>query len=88
MKKSQVNGIVKIACLALYAAGIASVAGLLPEGYSMIAKIAALILAVHVVETIVMFKHVKRYQGPLAVSILLSLLFGLAHWMPLAKKQS
>ena len=41
-------------------------------------------LAVHAVELAVMFKHVKRYPGPLAISILLTMLFGLLHWKPLA----
>jgi hypothetical protein len=31
-----------------------------------------------------MFRHVRLYKGPVAVSILLTLLFGLLHWKPLA----
>ena len=31
-----------------------------------------------------MFRHVRRYRGPLALSVLLTLLFGLLHWKPLA----
>ena len=80
------NTAVKIGCIILYAMGIASVAGLLPASYAIVAQAAGVILAIHVLETIVMFKYLKRYQGSLFVSVLLSLLFGLAHWMPLKKK--
>jgi hypothetical protein len=31
-----------------------------------------------------MFKHVRRYAGPLWVSMVLTMLFGLLHWKPLA----
>jgi hypothetical protein len=31
-----------------------------------------------------MFRHVRLYKGSLAVSIILTLLFGLLHWKPLA----
>ncbi len=41
-------------------------------------------LVIHVIEMAVMFKHVKRYPGPLAVSMALTLLFGMLHWKPLA----
>ena len=40
----------------------------------------------HSVELLLMFKHVRLYRGPLAVSMLLTLLFGVLHWMPLARK--
>jgi hypothetical protein len=43
------------------------------------------LLLVHAVELVVMFKHVRLYRGSLAVSVLLTLLFGLLHWRPLAK---
>ena len=31
-----------------------------------------------------MYKHVRLYRGPLAASVVLTLLFGLLHWKPLA----
>lgn len=34
-----------------------------------------------------MFKQVRLYHGPLAVSMLLTLLFGLLKWKPLADAQ-
>ena len=44
-----------------------------------------MLLVLHALETVVVFKHVKRYQGPVAVSVLLSVLFGVLHWLPLAR---
>lgn len=77
--------ILKLALLALYAAALAGFAGLLPIGAAgRLQQIALVLLAIHVLELLVMFRHVRRYQGPLAVSILLTLLFGMLHWKPLA----
>lgn len=77
--------IIKLALLALYVAALAGLAGMLPSGLAgRVQNIALIILAIHVIEMAVMFRHVKRYRGPLAVSMLLTLLFGLLHWKPLA----
>ena len=79
--------ILKLALLGLYAAALAGLAGLLPAGAAdKLQNISLLLLAIHAVELLVMFKHVKRYRGPLAMSMLLTLLFGLLHWQPLAKQ--
>lgn len=78
--------VMKMSCLALYALGLASVLGMLPESWSILAPIAAFVLAVHLIEVPVMFKHVRRYEGPLAMSILLTVLFGFLHWKPIADK--
>ena len=48
-------------------------------------NIALVLLVIHALEVIFMFKHVRLYRGSLAVSILLTLLFGLLHWKPLAE---
>ena len=74
----------KLACLATYALGLASAVGLLPESWRILATVAGVLLAAHALEALVMFKHVRRYRGSLAVSVLLTLLFGLLHWKPLA----
>ena len=77
--------ILKTACLAIYALAIAGLAGLLPSGLAgTMQTIALVMLIAHAVELAVMFKHVKRYPGPLAISVLLAMLFGLLHWKPLA----
>ncbi len=78
----------KLICLVIYALGIAAAIGLLPESWHIVVTIAVLLFSAHFIEVIVMFKHVKRYQGPLVVSVLLTLLFGLGHWLPLARQQS
>lgn len=77
--------IIKLALLALYVAALAGLAGMLPSGLAgRVQNIALIILAIHVTELVVMFRHVKRYRGPLSISLLLTLLFGLLHWKPLA----
>ena len=78
---------IKYLCLAAYALALGHLAGLLPEdSFSLTPLIAVLLLAMHSVELLLMFKHVRLYRGPLAVSILLTLLFGVLHWMPLARQ--
>lgn len=77
--------IVKFVLLTLYAMAIAGFMGLLQPGLAgRLQNIALVILAIHLLELVVMFGHVKRYRGPLAVSMVLTLLFGLLHWKPLA----
>ncbi len=81
--------IIKLALLALYAAAIAGFAGLLPAGpASRLQNIALIVLVIHVIELALMFRHVKRYRGPLASSVLLTLLFGMLHWKPLADEHA
>lgn len=80
------NTLSKAACAAVYLLALLSLVLPFPAGAGpVIQTIALTLLAVHALETVVMFKHVKSYNGPLATSIVLSLLFGLLHWMPLAK---
>jgi hypothetical protein len=72
-------------CLVVYALGLAAFAGLLPYGRCLgLQALAALFLSVHLLEMIFVFHHVRRYHGALWVSVLLTLLFGLLHWKPLA----
>ena len=80
------NTFFKAGCIALYVAALASLVWPLPNGAGPMLQMAALaFLAVHALEMLVAFKHIKSYAGPLWVSIVLALLFGLLHWMPLAK---
>ena len=81
--------ILKAGCLAIYSLALAGVAGLLPSGLSgTIQTTAAVFLGVHILELIFAFKHVRLYRGSLAVSVLLTILFGLLHWKPLANDQA
>jgi hypothetical protein len=87
--KPTLNLVLRVLCLLVYALALASLAGLLPDGlFGRAPLVAGVLLAIHALETVVMFKHVRLYPGPLAVSIVLTLLYGLLHWKPLADQQS
>jgi len=51
-------------------------------------NIAAILLGLHVLELAIAWRSVVRHAGPLVDSIALTLLFGLLHWLPLAKRDS
>jgi hypothetical protein len=79
--------VLKAACLGAYFMALAGMAGLITGELSNRAQNLALaMLVIHVLELVVMFKHVRLYRGPLPVSIALTLLFGVLHWRPLARE--
>jgi uncharacterized protein YhhL (DUF1145 family) len=79
------NLLLKSACLALYVLALARLAGWLPDPiFARLPLIAGVVIVAHVAELALMFRHVRRYPGPLATSVALTLLFGLLHWKPLA----
>ena len=81
-----INTLSKALLSLTYLVALASLFVVLPMGAApVVQKIALVLLAVHVLECLLAFKYVKSYAGPLWVSVLLALLFGLLHWMPLAK---
>ena len=81
--------ILKIACLAVYAMALAGLAGLLGgELANRMLSVAVVLLTLHVLELVFMFNHVRKYRGPLLVSVLLTLLFGLLHWKPLVARRN
>lgn len=83
------NTFLKANLVVLYALTLASLVWPMPlDAGFWLQRISLILLAVHAVETVVMFKSVRKYAGSLTVSIALSLLFGLLHWMPLAKASS
>jgi len=74
----------KALCVVLYAAAVARLAGWLPDGVFPYAPwIAAVFLVFHAIEVPIFWRRVTKYRGPLAVSIALTLLFGLLHLTPL-----
>ena len=74
----------KLVCVLLYATAAASLVVDLPDGIGWWARAATvLFLAAHLAEAALFFRHVRKYRGPVAVSVLLTLLFGLFHWVPL-----
>ena len=78
---------VKIGCLVFYAAALVSLFVAWPPLLENILQIGTLLLfAAHAIEVVVSFKWIKLYEGPLAVSILLTLLFGFMHWMPYKRR--
>gem|GEM_PF-561019 len=78
--------IFKLACLLLLGLGLTDALwpGLLDLPFEP-TRAALVLLLIHALEVLFAFKHVRLYKGPLAVSVLLTLLFGLLHWKPLAQ---
>lgn len=80
------NTLIKGSLVIVYALALISLVWPLPlDAGPWLQKLSVILIAIHVLETVVMFKHVKKYPGPLSTSIMLSLLFGLLHWLPLSK---
>lgn len=80
------NGILKVLCLATYALALAAPFVALPlDAGSYLQKLALILLAAHILELPIAYRHLSQYQGPLIDSVVLSLLYGLLHWLPLAK---
>jgi uncharacterized protein YhhL (DUF1145 family) len=83
------NKILKAGCLAIYLLALAGLFTPLPFGAETPLRYAAIfLLGAHVLEALVMFRTVRRYPGSLAVSLLLTLLFGFLHWWPLRSGNS
>jgi uncharacterized protein YhhL (DUF1145 family) len=79
--------LLKALILVIYALALAALFGGWTSPWSAGVQTAAgWLLLVHAVELVFVLKHVRRYPGPLALSVLLTLLYGLLHWKPLADK--
>lgn len=87
--KLTINYLLRALCLLAYAMAVAKLADRLPAGsFDRAPLVAGVLLALHAAELVFIFKHVRLYRGALAVSVLLTLLFGLLHWKPLADQQA
>jgi uncharacterized membrane protein (UPF0136 family) len=85
--KLSINYLFRGLCLLAYTMAALKLAGLLTAGtFDRAPMVAGVLLALHMAELMFMFKHVRLYQGPLAISVVLTLLFGLLHWQPLANQ--
>ena len=74
----------KALCVMLYGAALGHLAGWLPDGVFPFAPVLSVVfLALHALELPFFWERVKRHRGPLAVSVVLTLLFGLLHLTPL-----
>jgi len=83
-------GVLKAACLVIYGVALGSllVAGW-RSGPSHVAQITAIaFLVIHAFEVVFAFGRVRRYRGPLALSVFFTLLFGVLHLMPLKREQA
>ncbi|MGM3275043.1 hypothetical protein [Ralstonia sp. 24A2] len=77
----------KVLLLVVYGIALGSYLTALPLSPDVITwvRIAALVLlAAHVLEVVFYFRKVALHKGPLFDSVLLTLLFGLLHWKPMA----
>jgi len=82
------NLVMRIACLAAYALGIAAFTGLIHGPLAAAAAIVTLVLVgLHALELLFAYKFLHRYQGSMGMSVVLALLFGVLHWAPLARQQ-
>ncbi|MES2152568.1 MAG: hypothetical protein V4508_22550 [Pseudomonadota bacterium] len=79
-----INYVLRAVCLMVYLIAIIGPAAPVPPAMVVPCQWLALaLLAAHVGELLLFFPRMRRYQGPLAVSIALTLLFGLLHWAAL-----
>ena len=78
----------KLLLIATYGLSVVSLFGVMPADLSqLLQRISLILLVIHAIELLVMRKTIQTYPGPFAVSVLLTLLFGLLHWKPLADAQ-
>jgi len=83
------NQILKAACVLVYLLALGQLTGMFPSGQlDRLPTVALVLLLIHAVEVALFFKHVRLYRGPLITSVVLTLLFGLMHWKPLADAQA
>ena len=81
------NSIFKATILVVYLLGIASHLVAFPgQAGPIVQTVSLALLLIHALECLVAYRYIKLYPGSLLVSLLLSRLFGLLHWMPLARK--
>jgi len=81
------NLVMRIACLAAYALGIAALVGLIHGPLAAVASIVTIaLLGVHALELLYAFRFLHRYRGSMGMSVLLAMLFGVLHWAPLARQ--
>ena len=81
----------KLALVVFYAVTAATfftdVPGLTPEAIHWMRVTAVVLLVAHTLELVIFRSKIALYRGPLAVSMVLTVLFGLLHWKPLADAQ-
>lgn len=80
--------LLKAGCLATYALAGAALAGLYGGPLAAAAQVgAAALLVAHLLELPFAYRHLGAHPGPFWSSLLQSLLYGLMHWWPLARRR-
>lgn len=80
--------VLKAICLFIYLLAVAGTLALPAAGITSALQIVAIVLlAAHVLELLVAFGIARRHPGPLVDSIGLTLLFGVLHLLPLARRK-
>ena len=83
------NIALKATCALIYLLAVAAFFTPLPfDAGRWVQLAAAVLLVTHALEVPLFLRHIRRYEGPLAVSIALTVLFGFLHWLPLARAES
>ena len=78
--------LLKLGCLALYALGLAALAGWLHGTAAVVFEdLAAAFIAIHVLELPFFWKILRTWRGPFAASVAQALLFGALHSLPLMR---
>jgi len=77
----------KIFCLVFYAAALVSLFVPMPGWLAATLQFGTVALFVaHAIEVALCLRWIRMYPGSLAVSIVLTLLFGFVHWMPFKRQ--
>lgn len=81
-----INLALRAACLFVFAMALAKGLGLvLPDSFGRAPLLAAVLLVLHTLELPFALKHLRADSSrPLWFSVVLTLLFGVLHWKPLA----
>jgi hypothetical protein len=78
--------LLKFGCLALYALGLAALAGWLHATAAVVFEdLAAVFIAIHVLELPFFWKILRTWRGSFAASVAQALLFGALHSLPLMR---
>lgn len=80
-----INLALRAACLFVYAMALAKCLGLVPaDTFGHAPLLAGVLLVLHTLELPFALRHLKTDTRPLWQGALLTLLFGVLHWKPLA----
>ncbi len=80
------HNLFKAACLIVYLAALVGAVWPFP-GAALVQYLALGLIALHALELVVALRVIRQQPGPLIDGVTLTLLFGLLHWAPLAKKR-